>query len=254
MPHDTTIPYEENPNHMIIWLDQTIGDPEKCIPLKKAFSSQADPKNETPVKLRDKDYAGILDIVGPVSVAFEGVEFLFAAFTNVESCIECFEQNQDKRIFFITSGSMGEIIIPQIISKFANIFTNPETDESYNSIYIFCLNKEYHSRWARAFRNYVQIFDFETDLLSRMIHDIADYFLTEGKQLLDEDPPNYPAAKHRLTWSHELYQRYDKMGDTDNMCIMDRMEKVPVRKELNEVNELLENIDDEMASSSDEDD
>ncbi|CAF1029183.1 unnamed protein product [Adineta steineri] len=242
MPHDATIAYEEDPNHMIIWLDLTIGDPEQHINLKKSFSTQADPKNEIPMKLFDKNEDDILDSAGPVSVDFEGVVFLLAAFKNAERCIECFEQNQHKRIFFIVSGSMGQVVVPIILERFPHVFTDPITDEPYNSIYIFCSVIANHTQWARAYRNYVQIFDFEADLLSRMVRDIADYFLGEGKQLLDEDPPNYPAAQHRLTWSHELYQRYG------------RMENIPIQTELNEINELLENIEDEMASSSDEDD
>ncbi|CAF0971792.1 unnamed protein product [Adineta steineri] len=242
MPHDATIAYEEDPNHMIIWLDLTIGDPKEHIHLKKSFSSQADPKNETPVKLFDREYDDILDVVGAAPVGFEGVEFLFAAFTNAELCIKCFEENQDKRIFFITSGSLGKAVVPIILDRFPHVFTDPVTDEPYSSIYIFCGVIANHLEWALRYRNYVQMFDFEADLLSRMVRDIGGYFLAEGKQLLDEDPPNYPAAQHRLTWSHELYQRYG------------RMEHCSIKTELNEVNELLENIEEEMASSSDEDD
>ncbi|CAF4439984.1 unnamed protein product, partial [Rotaria sp. Silwood2] len=51
MPNDATVSYEENPNHMIIWLDVGIGDPNKYQHLKGAFSTRTDPKNETPVKL-----------------------------------------------------------------------------------------------------------------------------------------------------------------------------------------------------------
>ncbi|CAF4128772.1 unnamed protein product [Adineta steineri] len=242
MPHDATIPHEQEPNHIIIWLDLTIGDPEQHINLKKSFSSQSDPKNETPMKLFDKDEDDILDSAGPVSVDFEGVVFLLAAFKNAERCIECFEQNQHKRIFFIVSGSMGQVVVPRILERFLHVFTDSVTNESYNSIYIFCGDRAYHAQWALAFRNYVQIFDDETALLPRMVRDIADHFRVEGRRQLDDDPPNYPAAKHRLTWSHELYQRYGKMSD------------LSIQTELNEVNELLENIEEKTKSSSNEDD
>ncbi|CAF3767278.1 unnamed protein product [Adineta steineri] len=241
MPHDATIANEEDPNHIIIWLDLTIGDPEQHINLKKSFSSQADPKNEIPMKLFDKDEDDILDAVGPVSVDFEGVIFLLAAFTNAELCIKCFEKNKHKRIFFIVSGSMGQVVVPIILDRFRHVFTDPVTNEPYNSIYIFCSVVANHTGWARAFRNYVQIFDFEADLLSRMVRDIADHFLEEGQKVLVEDPPKYSAAQHRLTWAHELYQRYGKM------------ENCSIKTELDQVNKALERVESEMVSLMDVD-
>lgn len=62
MPNDGTVSYEEDPDHMIIWLDVTIGNPLEYQHLKAAFSSTADPKIEMPVKLVDKDYDEILRI------------------------------------------------------------------------------------------------------------------------------------------------------------------------------------------------
>jgi hypothetical protein len=35
------------PNHIIIWLDDHIGDPTKYIELKKSFSSSIDPRSQT---------------------------------------------------------------------------------------------------------------------------------------------------------------------------------------------------------------
>jgi hypothetical protein len=138
MPNDGTLPYEEDPDHMIIWLDMHIGDPNRNQRLKAAFSSTSDPKNETPVKLANADYDSMLSAGDPHPVVFEGVWFLLAAFTNVERCIECFERNQHKRIFFITSGSMGEAAVPRILERFRHTFTDPATDESYMSMYVFC--------------------------------------------------------------------------------------------------------------------
>ncbi|CAF0880862.1 unnamed protein product [Adineta steineri] len=241
MPHDATIANEEDPNHIIIWLDLHIGDPKEYIHLKKSFSSQSDPKNETPMKLFDKDEDDILDSAGPVSVDFEGVVFLLAAFKNAERCIECFEENQHKRIFFITSGSMGQVVVPMILGRFPHVFTDSVTNESYNSIYIFCGDRAYHAQWALAYRNYVQIFDDETALLPRMVRDIADHFLEEGQKVLVEDPPKYSAAQHRLTWAHELYQRYGKM------------ENCSIKTELDQVNKALERVESEMVSLMDVD-
>jgi len=242
MPNSAIPPYQENPDHMIIWLDLTIGDPKEYIHLKSAFSSNSDPKNETPVKLVDGDYDRILRTQGPTYVNFEGVWFLLAAFTNVERCIQCFEQNQHKRIFFITSGSIGQTAVPIILERFKQTFIDPVTDKPYDSIYVFCHNVEYQMHWALEYSEYIQIFNHDADLLVRMIRDIADYFVMIGKRLLDEDPPNNAAAYHRLSWAHELYQRYSKM------------ESVSLKKEFDELNQLLEDVEEELKASSDEDD
>ncbi|CAF3593164.1 unnamed protein product [Rotaria sp. Silwood2] len=241
MLHNTTVAYEDNPNHMIIWLDEHIGQPDRYQHLKKVFSTSADPKNETPVKLFDKDVTELLRVEGPLPVNFEDVWLLLAAFTDIESCINCFEQNQDKRIFFITSGSLGKDAVPIIIERFRETFTDPVTDQPYMYIYVFCHNISFQIDWAFEYRAYIHLFNFDADLLSRMVRDIGDYFLTEAKRLLDESPPNNSAAYHRLSWTRELYDRYSEL------------EQVSMRRELAEVHQLLEETEEELKSSSDED-
>jgi len=76
----------------------------------------------------------------------------------------------------------------------------------------------------------------------QILYQIANYNVIIGKRLIAEDPPNNSAAYDRLSWAHELYQRYRKM------------ERVSLRKELDEVNQLLEEVGKELSASSDEDD
>ncbi|CAF0800567.1 unnamed protein product [Rotaria sp. Silwood1] len=241
MPNSGYVP-DANINHMIIWLDAGIGDFDSNQHLKKAFSTQADPTHETPVGLFDKDAAELLRVEGPLPIHFEGVYFLLAAFKNIESCLNCFEHNQNKRIFFITSGALGREAVPIIIERFKETFTDPVTDEPYMSIYVFCHDISLQLDWALKYRDYIHIFNFDADLLSRMVRDIGDYFLTESKRLLNKSPPNNAAAYHRLSWSNELYKRYSKMENNS------------MKKELDEVNKLLEDVENKVKSSSDEND
>ncbi|CAF4620358.1 unnamed protein product, partial [Rotaria socialis] len=212
MTNDATVPTEEEPNNLIIWLDEHIGDSNWCQQLKRAFSTQPDPKNPIPVKLSDQEFVEILVSEGHMPVDFEGVRFLLAAFKDIDSCIHCFYANPHKRIFFITSGSMGEKAVPIILDRFKDTFTDPVTKEPYRFIYVFCLNIKYNCEWALDYCDYIQMFNFEAELLARMIRDIGDYFLRESKRLLTESAPNNPAAYHRLTWAKELYERYNRMG------------------------------------------
>jgi len=123
---------------MIVWLDLHIGRRENYQRLKPAFSSIANPKSVNPIRLIDKDDDAINRTVGFEQVNFEGVKFLLVAFTNVECCVEFLQNNQDKRIFLITSGQIGRAAVPLIMEKCKNIFIDPVTNEPYQSIYVFC--------------------------------------------------------------------------------------------------------------------
>ncbi|UJR20217.1 hypothetical protein I4U23_023348 [Adineta vaga] len=241
----------EKPNHMIFWLDLHIGDPTKYTHLKKAFGSNTDPRNETPTMLGDKDYDIMLAVGDAVSVVFEGVHFLLQAFTREEDCLAAFEANQDKRIFFITSGVLGKDVVPKIIERYRNVFTDRITDESYSSIYVFCHNIELQMNWALEYLKYVQIFDFDKDLLQRMTHDIADYFFERGRRILkDNDPVN--ALKH-LHWAKRLYYQFEKM---DPEKLTDTFRQVQESKDTRMINAFIESIESTMPkdSSSDKED
>ncbi|CAF0857987.1 unnamed protein product [Adineta ricciae] len=237
MPTDATIPYEADPTHLLIWLDREIGNHSKYQHLKKSFSTMADPKNETPVALRDTNFDDILRAEGPLPINFEGVQFLLAVFRTVDPCIECFERNQNRCIYFIVSGVLGEEIIPILLQRFPNVFNNPATGKRCHSIYVFCHDIELQMDWAIKYTDCIQIFNFDADVLSRLVRDIADSFTGEAQRLLNENPRKNAAAKQRLTWAHILYQRYTKM------------ESVSLKTELDMVNDLLDQIDEDTASS-----
>jgi hypothetical protein len=242
MPNDAAALDEGKPNHMIVWLDQNIGNPDEYVHLKKAFSSIADPKNEDPVNLIDTDYDKLLRTVGATSVKFEGVWFLLAAFTNAELCVKFLQENQDKRIFLITSGQMGRAVMPSIMLNCKNIFIDSVKNEPYSFIYVFCHDIGRQRDWIFKYADYIKAFTFDTDLLVRMIRDIADYFVEEGERLMNGNPPDYSAAYNRLSGAYTLYDRYRTM------------EKVALKKEFDKVNELLERAERGMKSSSEDND
>ena len=209
-PHDQPADHDpEKPNHMILWLDLGIGEPKEYIHLKKAFGSNTDPRTERPMMLNDRDYEKILLIGDAVTVTFEGVTFLLQAFQREEDCLKAFKDNQDKRIFFITSGSLGKEAVPKIISQYGHVFTDPITNQPYPSIYVFCANIPLHMKWAGDYIEYVQMFNFDSELLERMTRDIASYFIVLV-QLLRIDNNLDEALKH-LHWAKKLWYQYDKM-------------------------------------------
>jgi hypothetical protein len=242
MSNDALASSEESPNHMIVWLDLNIGKREDYQRLKAAFSSTVDPQCLNPIRLIDKDDEEINRTLCFEQVNFEGVRFLLAAFTNVERCVKFLEENQDKRIFLITSGQMGRVAVPLIIKKCQNIFTDPVTNESYSFIYVFCHGIDRNQDWMKDYFEYLAPpFVFDKDLLVRMIRDIADYFVVESKRQMTANPPDYSAAYNRLTWANTLYDRYKTI------------ESDPLKKEFAEVSNLLDEAETKIKSSRSDD-
>jgi hypothetical protein len=228
----------EKPNHMIFWLDKTIGDPKEYVHLKKAFGSTTDPTCQTWTRLLDKDYDTILATGDAVSVTFEGVEFLLQAFNNEDACLVAFEENQDKHIFFITSGSLGQTAVPKIMEKYRNIFTDPITDEPYRSVYVFCHNIEYHMEWGMDYAEYVQMFNFDSELLERMTRDIAEYFIDRSSRLREDN--DLRGALQRLHWAKKLWHQYDKM---QQQIATDDLRPVRESQRMIEINALIKEVE-----------
>lgn len=235
----------EEPNHMIIWLDATIGDPAEYIHLKKAFASNTDPRAQTWIMLKDKDYVHIIEENSAVSVQFEGVKFLFQAFNNEDDCLKAFEENQDKRIFFITSGPMGKKIVPRIIERYPRIFTDLITDEPYPSIYVFCHNIANNMGWAMDYIGYIQMFNFDSELLERLTRDIAEYFIERSKRLHKDG--KLKDARRRLHWAKKLWHQYDKMQQPIGT---DDLQPVRETSEMRQINEKIKKIESELPARS----
>jgi hypothetical protein len=191
--------------HIIIWLDIHIGKAGECQLLKKAFSSNLDPRTQIPTMLTDRDLDIILRSSEVVPIRFAGIPFHFLAFDDPYRCYEAFERHRDKHIYFITSGTMGEHVVPMLIQNHVQLFVDPITNTPYCSIYIFCGNIEYHSRWISDIYEYVQAFDHEADLLARMTRDVAEYFVQQGERQLE-------VALRHYQWSKKVFDRYTKMG------------------------------------------
>jgi hypothetical protein len=168
-------------------------------------------------------------------VRLNDVDFLFQVFVDIEKCYESIKKNLDKHIFFITSGSKGQIIVPSLVANFEGAF-GPN-----NRIYIFCANTLMAAiegvdpptnTWALNFLEYILMFNHQDDLLVRMVSDIADYFFTEA-QRLDNDQHLDRAYQH-YKWAERMYQRYERMGpikkSTEIQAIEQRIRDIEQRR------------------------
>lgn len=229
---DTFIPEDydyKTPEHLIIWLDDHIGDPERYHPLKRSFSSNIDPRNQAWTTISDQDIDNLLRIGEAMPVSFGGVRCLLLAFTNPDLCYQAFQLHQDKRILFITSGHLGRSAVPPILEDFRQVFTDPATKDPYSSVYVFCLNIERNCDWAQPHCNYIQMFDHEADLLSRMTLDMATYYSTKGDR--QHEAGHLQEALRFYLWSKKLFRQYEKIQE-------------PCKKDINKIDAKIQAIKD----------
>ncbi len=207
-------------NHMIVWLDKNIASPDCCKQLKKAFATATNPESKTLTNIDELDISNlILDNSTYHQSSFLQVPFIFKLFSHVEPCLQFLLENAGKkRIFFITSGSLGEFIIPRILTDHQQIFKDKNGKLYEDSIYIFCADMVKHGQWAIDYLDLdcIKMENDDQSILARLTRDIAKYFLSEGKELLqnDNDILSLNKALQYFTWSKELYYKAQSIVKT----------------------------------------
>jgi len=227
------------PNHIILWLDVTIGNPDEYKHLKRAFATNVDPRVKLPTPLTSRDIQNLLGANQPQTVFFEGVEILLQVFDEQDKCFEAFKQHSDKRIYFITSGQLGQKIVPEIFKDNPDAFNDPITHEPCPSIYVFCHNIKLNMPWAMEFIEYIQMFNFDSELLERLVRDIATYFLSRARRMMTE--PNLQVETlQRLHWAKRLWHQYDKMLQ---QIPSDSFRPVKESTKMKEINDLIQQVE-----------
>jgi hypothetical protein len=195
--------------YYIVWLDGHIGDPNFCIQLKRAFFTHVDPESGKEVTLSDKDIDRFIHCQSEIPVNFDSFHCTLKAFTDVAACLKYINDIQNHRILFIASSRLGESAVKQLIERYSHSFTNTKTNEPYDSIYIFCTDIAKASEWAAPYYEYVKIFDFEADLLTRITRDLGEEFFKQGEELLQANQNE--SAIERLSWAKSLFIRHDNL-------------------------------------------
>ncbi|CAF4044542.1 unnamed protein product [Rotaria sp. Silwood1] len=206
----------DNSDHIIVWLDQNVASPNDCQNLKKAFFTTIDPENELPTKIDDKDILNLIHEEKPSQQSdFNATAFVFKLFDDIEKCHKFLLANAGKkRIFFITSGSFGQYIVPKLLSMDPGVFQDKNGKFYEHSIYIFCADMALHSRWAEEFLdlNCIQMYSDERAVLSRLARDIANDFVSKGEEEWVKD--NIEAVKKAcqyFTWARTLHTKAESV-------------------------------------------
>jgi hypothetical protein len=196
------------PKYVIIWLDQHIGLLESNKQLKSSIGEQTDPERKFPAPPPNEPPSPD-DVINQLILfqtnfkqSFSGIPNNLKAFDQIPECLKCIGENLDKnmKIFFITSGSMGEKIAPEIMKKYPSLKT----------IYVFCGYYRAHVEWAEDCldQGVSCIFcNFHTDLLVRLLRDVAEYFISEGDGELTRDEKLAYSAIFYFEWAKLLFER-----------------------------------------------
>jgi hypothetical protein len=232
------------PNHIIIWLDQYIGLPESNTELKSGVSEQADPEKILPTSPTEKNINESIQFKNNIEQSFDQIPKNLKAFNEKDECLRCIGEslNDNKKVFFITSGSMGKEIARDIITKYPSL----------QNIYVFCGYYKAHLDWVDECLDHNIIclmYDFHTDLLARVLREVAEYFISEGDKELNQNQQLAYSAISYFNWAKLLLERANKF-DTKNIFI--RLEYVENRIAFAEklIENLKGNVDDRESSES----
>ena len=147
-----------------IWLDAYIGRDNEYDLFKKKFSQALEPTTVMPPDQIDSLICALNENAAP---------FLFA--DTISKALFLIREHRDKRICFISSGSLGEQIIPYITR------TYPQVQE----FYIFCAFPANYFDLVVENEPHLQIFTSELDLLVRLTRDISTRIIIQGEDYLN---------------------------------------------------------------------
>jgi hypothetical protein len=152
------------PNVVVIWLDGTFeGDNYQSMkdefndPIASSSSPSSDPIDQKTCHETKQD---LLAHGAPVITA-----------RTADEAIELIKNYPTAKIFFISSGSLGKDMVPKIVNQYQLI----------HSFYIYCFKMIKHRDWASDYLSCLQMFDHPIDLLVRLMRDISEYFIEQGK-------------------------------------------------------------------------
>jgi hypothetical protein len=190
------------PNYIIIWLDQYFGLMGTHEQFKCSLNEQTNPNSNFPTPPEPSEIDRLIQSHAMLQRSFENVPQNLKVFAEPLACLQCINQSlqERKKIFFITSGSMGGIIAQDIINKYSSLKT----------IYVFCGYYQAHVGWANDCLDndiYCIMLNHQTDLLVRLLRDVAEYFIGEGDGELNRDETLAYSAISYFKWAELLLER-----------------------------------------------
>ena len=198
----------------IIWLDAYIGQDGQCHPFKRDFQTTLQLAATVPPDSINALIFTLEQNAAPLSFAHTPAQ-----------AATLIEKHHDKRIIFISSGSLGRPMIPFITAVYTHVYR----------FYFFCLNIKKYVDFAMDYLVCLQLFDHETDLLVRLARDISSDIIKLGQtnMNLNDGKNALKCFEHALTLNNDA-NRIDKLnsaclvylnqlrGNSDNVGLIQR--------------------------------
>ena len=149
----------------VIWLDDHIGVVGEYLRLKKKFKEALLPLAAMPPN-------GINELIDYFEANIAPIHF----FSETDQAVAFIQNQKDKRIIWISSGRLGQPIIPEIVANYPRVYY----------FYIYCGFIEGLRDWAldHGYEVCMQILDFELDLLLHLVRDRSVDVIDLGKAYL----------------------------------------------------------------------
>ncbi|UJR25890.1 hypothetical protein I4U23_007238 [Adineta vaga] len=197
------------PNYVIVWLDKYIGLMGSNMRLKCSVGGQIDPYSKFPVSPERDMIERLTQVYTDVQDSFQSIPDNLKAFHESNECLNYIDTmiKEKKKIFFITSGTMGKEIVSDIINKYSSLET----------IYVFCCHGQAHVEWSfDCLEKGISciMIDFPSDLLVRLMRDVAEYFITQGNTELGLDNTLAYSAIYYFNWAKLLLERANNYTGT----------------------------------------
>ncbi|CAF1466021.1 unnamed protein product [Didymodactylos carnosus] len=191
-------------DHLTVWLDKYIGRPEESVGLKAQFKTITQPLETLNKTEEDVDETPNVMINPDMLEKLKDRIYCVKAFFDPAECLKYIRSNSDKKIFFISSGSMGEKIVPDIAAL-----------PQIHGVYIFCGNISHHVKtWAMEYvDNISAMLEHQDDLLVRLTKDIAEYLQNKGDHHFTQG--ENVKARNCYAWATKLILRTQQLGDTN---------------------------------------
>ena len=198
-------------DHTILWLDENMAVPENNESTKEVLA--------TGVNLTSICRSSSAERIDQLIVATEKelnintrdrlITRPLRMFSDENECFQFIIERlaAGKKVFLITSGYKGRLIVPQIHKKLSG------------SIYVFCGNRQWHEQWSGPYEQDIEIYDDDQGVFGKVISDIAIYYLTKGQ---DEQCGLTDAIQY-LRWSIRLFRSatlIDKIDRADYIDIV----------------------------------
>lgn len=176
----------------IIWLDAYIGEDGQYQEFKRNFQETLESASAMPPD----------DINVLISALAENAAPILFAKTPAQAAT-LIEEHKNKRIIFISSGSLGRPMIPFISAVYLNVYR----------YYFFCCEINTYVDFAMDYISCLQVFNFETDLLVRLARDISEDIIKLGESYLavEDAKSALKCFEHAVTLNEDA-NRIDTMN------------------------------------------